>query len=62
MIIDCDRCVVRAEDACRDCVVSVLLGAPPTVEFDHSERAAIAALADAGMIPRLRLAPIEKTA
>lgn len=62
MIIDCDRCEVRAEDACRDCVVSALLGAPPTVEFDPSERAAIDALAEAGMIPRLRLFPIEKSA
>ncbi|MFC5287669.1 hypothetical protein ACFPM7_11465 [Actinokineospora guangxiensis] len=62
MIIDCDRCEVRAEDACRDCVVSVLLGAPPTVELDSPERAAIDALAEAGMIPRLRLIPIEKSA
>ncbi|MFC7613777.1 hypothetical protein ACFQV2_09525 [Actinokineospora soli] len=29
MIVDCDRCEVRAEDTCRDCVVSVLLGTPP---------------------------------
>lgn len=27
MVIDCDRCVVRG-DACRDCVVGVLLGVP----------------------------------
>lgn len=62
MIIDCDRCEVRGPDACRDCVVSALLGAPPTVEFDRSEQDAIAALAGAGMIPRLRLIPIEKSA
>ncbi|MGW5052470.1 hypothetical protein [Actinokineospora sp. NPDC004072] len=62
MVIDCDRCAVRAADTCRDCVISVLLGAPPTVEFDPCERAAIDALADAGMIPRLRLTPVEKSA
>ena len=27
MLIDCDRCVVRG-DACRECVVGVLLGVP----------------------------------
>ncbi|GGS40515.1 hypothetical protein GCM10010171_38770 [Actinokineospora fastidiosa] len=62
VIIDCDRCVARVEDACGDCVVSVLLGVPPSVEFDQAERAAIAALAAAGMIPRLRLALVEKSA
>ncbi|GAA4447737.1 hypothetical protein GCM10023148_53910 [Actinokineospora soli] len=62
MIVDCDRCEVRAEDTCRDCVVSVLLGTPPAAEFDGPEQAAIAALAAAGMIPRLRLVPIEKSA
>ncbi|KAA2256557.1 hypothetical protein F0L68_26350 [Solihabitans fulvus] len=54
MIIDCDTCVVRG-DACRDCVISVLLGAPPSVELDGSEQRAITALADAGLVPRLRL-------
>ena len=58
MIIDCDSCEVRG-DACGDCVVSVLLGAPPTVELDGSEQRAIDALAEAGMVPRLRLIPLE---
>nr|WP_219927185.1 hypothetical protein [Prauserella shujinwangii] len=56
MIIDCDRCAVRG-DACTDCVVSVLLGAPPSVEWDRAERRAVDALAEAGMVPRLRLVP-----
>jgi hypothetical protein len=39
-------------------VVSVLLGAPPSgVELDDAERRALAVLADAGMVPRLRLVP-----
>ncbi|SHF45045.1 hypothetical protein [Streptoalloteichus hindustanus] len=28
MIVDCDTCVVRG-DACRGCVITLLLGAPP---------------------------------
>ncbi|GAA5184021.1 hypothetical protein GCM10023322_24580 [Rugosimonospora acidiphila] len=55
MLIDCDNCEVRGS-ACGACVVSVLLGAPPAgVELDESEQAALAVLADAGMVPRLRL-------
>jgi hypothetical protein len=39
-------------------VVTVLLGAPPDgVDLDDAERAAIAALADGGLVPPLRLAP-----
>jgi hypothetical protein len=62
MIIDCDRCEVRAADVCRDCVVSALLGGPPALDLDGSERAAIDALAAAGLVPRLRLVPVEKSA
>ncbi len=55
MVVDCDNCEVRGS-ACAGCVVSVLLGAPPSgVELDESERRALAVLADAGMVPRLRL-------
>jgi hypothetical protein len=55
MLVDCDSCVVRGA-ACGGCVVSVMLGAPPSgVELDDEERRALAVLADAGMVPRLRL-------
>jgi hypothetical protein len=54
LTVDCDRCQVRG-DACAECVVSVLLGAPPAVEWDEDELRAIDALAEAGMVPRLRL-------
>jgi hypothetical protein len=55
--IDCDSCAVRGP-ACGDCVVTVLLGAPPEgVELDEAERRAIAALAEGGLIPPLRLVP-----
>jgi hypothetical protein len=52
--IDCDTCEVRGI-ACGDCVVTVLLGAPPDgVELDADERAAIAVLAGSGLVPPLR--------
>lgn len=60
MIVDCDRCVVRG-DACQDCVITVLLGAPPGgVELDRTEARALENLAAAGMVPRLRLVSHEK--
>ena len=52
MIIDCDGCGVRG-DACGDCVVAVLLGAPPDLQAD--EQRALGVLADAGLVPPLRL-------
>ena len=61
MLIDCDTCTVRAI-ACGDCVVSVLLGAPPSgVELDETEQRALAALADAGMVPQLQLVPATRS-
>ena len=61
MIIDCDRCM-RRDQACGNCVMQVLLRAPQApydtdhYELDHAERAAIAVLADSGLVPPLRLA------
>jgi hypothetical protein len=57
VVIDCDDCAVRGP-ACRDCVVSVLLGVPETLLQD--ERAALEVLADVGLAPRLRLVPIRR--
>lgn len=57
MIIDCDGCGVRG-DACGDCVVAVLLGAPPDLQAD--EQRALGVLAEAGLVPPLRL--VERTA
>jgi len=55
MIVDCDRCAVRG-GACQDCVITVLLGAPPEgVELDGAQRRALDTLAEAGMVPRLQL-------
>lgn len=59
MVIDCDACLVRGP-ACAGCVVSVMLGAPPDgVELDEAEERALRVLADAGMVPRLRLVTSE---
>jgi hypothetical protein len=72
MIIDCGTCAV-AGLACADCVVSVLLGAPEAAEtvspgmsgisFESvtdvadEHTAALAVLADSGLVPPLRLVP-----
>lgn len=56
MLIDCDTCIAPAS-ACRDCVVTVLLDRPPVpVELDADEQAALGSLAQAGLVPPLRLA------
>jgi hypothetical protein len=55
VFIDCDRCEVRGR-ACGDCVVTVLLGAPPDgVHLDLAEVGALDVLADSGLVPPLRL-------
>jgi hypothetical protein len=64
MLIDCDTCVARGP-ACADCVVTVLLDAPPVrraghvmgIDLDGDEQAALAVLAGSGLIPPLRLVP-----
>jgi hypothetical protein len=57
VVIDCDDCAVRGH-GCKDCVVSVLLGVPDTLQDD--ERRALDVLADVGLAPRLRLVPIHR--
>jgi hypothetical protein len=55
VVIDCDRCSVRGI-GCGDCVVTVLLGGPPFgVALDDDERQALDVLADAGLVPPLRM-------
>jgi hypothetical protein len=59
MLIDCDRCAMR-DIACGDCVVGTLLGMD--VEIREPERRALRILADAGMVPPLRLTLPEASA
>jgi hypothetical protein len=55
MLIDCDRCAVR-DVACSDCVVTALLGLPgPKHEIGAAEGRALRVLADARLVPPLRL-------
>ena len=75
--VDCDRCVMQHTTACDDCLVSVVLQMTDEVtpaafsriplsvqpmEFDEAEASAIHALAEAGLVPRLRLVPWEENA
>jgi hypothetical protein len=57
VLIDCDDCAVR-DLQCGDCVMTVLLGAPGVYEVDPSERLALQALADGGLLPALRMVPL----
>jgi hypothetical protein len=59
MIIDCNSCEMR-NIACDDCVVSVLLAAPPAavrgdIEWSEDESGALQALARGGLVPPLRM-------
>ena len=58
LTIDCASCTVRPV-ACGDCVVSFLLGGVPGDDggLDATEVAALAVLADSGLVPPLRLVP-----
>jgi hypothetical protein len=54
MIIECGRCETRG-NGCRDCVITVL--EPPNVAgyLGEAEVRALGVLADAGLVPPLRL-------
>ena len=52
--VDCDSCAVRGH-GCGDCVVTVLMGAPPEVHVDSDERRALDVLAASGLVPPLRM-------
>ena len=58
MLIDCDTCLAK-DIACDDCVVSVIfregLLDDGRLELDHEEEEALSALADAGLVPHLRM-------
>jgi hypothetical protein len=60
LTIECDSCALRRSTACSDCVVTFvlraddeLLGSVP-VELDADQERAVALLARAGLVPRLR--------
>lgn len=64
LIIDCDTCEMR-DISCDDCVISFLIGPPPersTLTLADPEAQAMAALAEVGLVPPLRLVPPPKGA
>ncbi|WP_062378238.1 hypothetical protein [Demequina pelophila] len=59
MLIDCNTCEMRGRE-CGDCIVSFLtIEVRPSdrapVEVDDAQAGALAALADGGLVPPLRL-------
>jgi hypothetical protein len=56
VLIDCDTCIVRGV-GCSDCVITMLLNQPRQIELDDAEEAVFVTLADAGLVPPLRLIP-----
>ncbi len=58
MLIDCNECAMQDTSACDDCVVGVLLrDSDGPVVLDEAEAEALDHLAQAGLVPRLRLVP-----
>jgi hypothetical protein len=56
VLIDCNECVMQHTAACHDCVVSHLLAdVLGPIEVDREQAAALEVLADAGLVPELRL-------
>ena len=61
MRIECDRCAMQGTDQCGDCVVSFILEREDgAVVVGSDEARAIRNLADAGLVPLLRLVPKPK--
>ena len=56
MLIDCDTCVMRATDACDDCVVTFISGREPgdALVIDVEEERVIRRFTHAGLLPDLR--------
>lgn len=61
IIIDCDDCVMRATDACNDCLVTHMCdpdvaneGRSDAIVFDMAEHRAVRWFAEAGLVPTLR--------
>jgi hypothetical protein len=54
--IDCDTCVMQHTAACDDCVVTYLCERPveQAVVIDMADFKAMRALAEAGLVPKLR--------
>ena len=60
MLIDCDSCLAK-DIACDDCVISVIFEEgfvdEGPLNMDDDEVEALSTLAEAGLVPQLRLVP-----
>lgn len=56
LTISCDTCVMRATNACDDCMLTVMCGIPEhgAVVFDIAEQRAVRLLVAAGLVPGLK--------
>ena len=55
MVISCDDCVMQHTDACKDCVVTHLLGADDHgIVLDVRTEQVVRLLVGAGLVPALR--------
>jgi hypothetical protein len=55
MLVDCDQCELR-DIACSDCLITALAGTPRRWrDIGEAERRALRVLADAKLVPPLRL-------
>lgn len=56
LTISCDECCMQHTDACDDCVVTFICSRSPddAVVFDAAEARAMRAMAEVGLVPRLR--------
>lgn len=59
MLIDCEQCAMRDTSACDDCVVTFLVGHHP-VDLTDIQSEAVDNLAAGGLVPKLRLVPVER--
>jgi hypothetical protein len=60
MFIDCNECAMQHTPACADCVVGVLLrDSDGPLALDAAETAALGNLAAVGLVPRLKLVPVD---
>lgn len=60
MLIDCSSCAMQHTAHCKDCVVSVLVEPRPrsaAVVVDDDQEDAMRTLAQAGLIPQIRMRP-----
>lgn len=64
MQIDCGDCAMQHTTACDDCIVTALLdrSEADAVVLDLEEARAVRALQRAGLAPRNRFLPVDRTA